>query len=313
MQFKDYYKILGINKNATTDDIKKAYRKLALKYHPDKNKGDKEAEQKFKEISEAYEVLKDPDKRRKYDNLGSSYYNFKQTGGHAEDFNWSDWFTKGQTRTKTDRPFSNFGDFFSSGGSVSEFFEKIFGDGFSSRQKAYTKTKQKGADLKADLNITLEEAFRGTNKTINVNGTTIDLKIKPGIRDGYILKIPGKGKTNLNGSEPGDLNITVNVLPHKTVKREGNDLHVEIPINLYKAILGGTTKINTFDGKIQISIPAGSQCGKVLKLSNLGMPNYENPQKRGDLYIKLKVLIPTKLSEEEIQLFKKLEELQKKG
>jgi len=312
MEFKDYYKILGVDKNASSDEIKKAYRKLALKYHPDKNKDDKDAEKKFKEISEAYEVLKDPDKRRKYDNLGSSFNNFRQRGGQAEDFNWSDWFSTGQTRTRTGRGFSNFGEFFSSGGGVSEFFEKIFGEGFSSSQSNYTKTKIKGGDLKTDLQITLEEAFRGTNKTLKINDTKIDLKIKPGIKDGHILKIPGKGKPGLNGGQPGDLNITVKLLPHKTVKREGDDLYVKIPISLYKAVLGGTTKINTFDGKIQINIPKGSQPGKILKLSNLGMPKYENPNQRGDLYVELNVVIPNNLSQEEIELFKKLEELNKK-
>lgn len=312
MDFKDYYKVLGLNRNASEEDIKKAFRRLAKEYHPDKNKGNKEAENKFKEISEAYQVLSDPAKKSKYDNLGSSWNNFQSSGGDSSDFNWQDWFaTKRSTRGR-----QTVGDIFDSGGGVSDFFEKIFGGKFSqekgfTQQQSYQKSPVKGEDLNSELTITLEEAFNGVTKQIQVNNEKIDLRIKPGIQDGQILKIPGKGRKGKNTGPSGDLLIKITVDEHNTLTRDDDDLQMDLIIDLYTAVLGGSVNLKTFSGQVKINIPPETQPGKILKLSGQGMPKYNSPGERGDLYLTLNVSIPKNLSKKEIDLFRQLQDLRK--
>jgi curved DNA-binding protein len=309
MDFKDYYKVLGIEKNASDDEIKKAYRKLAMKYHPDKNQGKKSAENKFKDISEAYEVLHDPEKRSKYDRLGSSWNQYHQEGGTDQDFNWSEWFNSRKEKRKPAG--ETMGDFFNSGGSgVSDFFEKIFGEGFRSRQN-YSRTPRKGEDLNATVEVTLEDIFRGTSIVLDSEGQKIEVAIKPGIPDGQKLKISGKGKSGGSGGKNGDLFITVKVAEHKRVSRNGDDINIQLTIDLYKAILGGTTKIRTFGDTLQVNIPPEMQQGKKLLVKGQGFPKYNSKGERGDLYITFDIKLPTGLTEEEIQLFRKLESLRK--
>ncbi len=303
MDFKDYYKILGVERNASLDEIKKAYRKLAQKYHPDRNPNNKEAEEKFKEINEAYEVLSDPEKRRKYDNLGTSWFNFQQQGGRPDQFNWTDWFATnpvGSSRTRGGS--SYFEDLF--GGGFSDFFSKIFGMDFGFNRTGRTsRTKTQSQDINYELTITLEEAFKGTSKVLNVNGKKIEVKIKPGIVDGQRLKI---ALQNITGSA-GDLLITVRIQPHKKVERKGDDLYVEVPIDVFKLILGGDAKIKTFGGTIKFNIPPNTQNGTVLKLKGQGMPRYDNPNERGDLYLKLIAKIPENLSPQDLELIRKVQ------
>lgn len=305
MEFKNYYQILGVQKNASLEEIKKAYRNLARKYHPDANPNNKQAEEKFKEINEAYEVLSDPEKRAKYDNLGSSWNNFRKTGGRQEDFNWNDWFTSQQGRRTSRRGFNNFQETFSGSG-FSDFFEKIFG-GFGNF-RTNVKQEQQVITPHYELEISLEEAFHGCSRILVVEGKKIELKIKPGIMDGQILKIPGR---TINNNEIEDLLIKIKITPHKKVIRKGNDLYVEVPIDLYKAILGGSSKLQTFGGTISFTIPPETQPGKILKLKGQGMPDYNNPQIRGDLYITLQVKLPKNLSTREKELFTELSKLKK--
>ncbi|MBI5324975.1 MAG: DnaJ domain-containing protein [Ignavibacteriae bacterium] len=309
MDFKDYYKILGVNKNASIDEIKKAFRSLAVKYHPDRNKG-KDAENKFKEISEAYEVLSDPEKRKKYDNLGSSWNSFRRTGGNTQDFDWSEWFSsRPDSGRRKSKGFGNFGDMFESG-NVSDFFKNIFGEGFS-QNTGFRQTPKKGTDTIIDIDITLAEAFSGTQRILEIDEQKIDLKIKPGVSDGQILKITGKGSTGKHGGITGDLIIKIHIKPHNKVERKGDDLYIEVPVDLYKAILGGTSKLKTFGATINLKLPAGTQNGALLKLKNQGMPKYNNPAERGDLYAKILINIPTNLSPEEKELFEKLKSIRK--
>lgn len=314
MEFKDYYKILGVERNASIEEIKKAYRKLAQKYHPDRNPGNKEAEEKFKEINEAYEVLSDPEKRRKYDNLGTSWFNFQQQGGRPDQFNWSDWFAYEPVGTKKSRRtgFSYLDEILGSGGTFSDFFEKIFGFdfGYKTAPKSQSYQTKTSKDIHYEIQINLEEAFKGTTKIIEIHGKKIEVKIKPGIIDGQMLKIPLKSV--LGNNYNGDLLIRVRVLPHKKVERKGNDLYVDVPIDIFKLILGGESKIKTFGGLIKFRIPLKSQNGTILKLKGQGMPKYNNPSERGDLYLKLIAKIPENLSEKEMKLIQEIQNSREK-
>jgi curved DNA-binding protein len=319
MEYKDYYKILGVSKNASESEIKKAYRKLANKYHPDKNKGDKVAEEKFKEINEAYEVLKDKEKRAIYDRLGSQYNRYRQSGGDPGGFDWSQWFASqdnggGQRTYRTTG--GGFGDIFGgSGGGLSDFFEKIFGGGFSG---GFSETHQsrrsapvKGQDIKADFEITLEDAFRGGKHTFELNGQKIQINLKPGLQDKQKLKLTGKGYPSPNGGPNGDLYLVINIRKHPVFKVKGHNLHTEMFIDVCDAVLGGDVTLNTLSGKIKLHIPPGTSCGKTLKLKGQGMPHYENPSVRGDMFVKLMIKVPEKLSPREKELFEELRKIRK--
>lgn len=313
MEFKDYYKILGVSKNATLEQIKAAYKELAKKYHPDKNKQDPKAEEKFKEINEAYQVLSDKEKRSKYDNLGSQWNSYQNTGGSSDNFNWEEWFTpssRGRRKSKT------VGDFFSSGGGLSDFFEKIFGEGFSSTQysqsQGYQRTPVQGNDIKTDVEISLEEAFRGTTRMLSIDSKKVEVRFKPGIQDGQVLKLPNLGNPGQNGGQNGNLFVTVKIAPHPKLERKGDDLYVDVSVDYLTMILGGIAKINTLSGPVKFDIPQFTQNEKVFKLANQGMPNYNNPEKRGDLYVKLIAKLPESLTDSEFLLIKELKELSKK-
>ncbi len=316
MDFKDYYKILGVEKTATADEVKKAYRKLARKYHPDTNKS-RDAETKFKEVSEAYEVLKDPEKRKKYDTLGSSYSRFRTQGGAANDFHWSDWYNDAfnqQTRTSKRQTVN---DFFNSGAGVSDFFERIFsstsnkGKNFYQQNKVKNSTRiRKGKDFKTQVEISLEEAFNGTIRLLNTNKDRLEVKFKPGIIDGQIQKIPEKGYPSKTGGRNGDLLITVKVEKNSIYERKGDDLYINTDIDLFTALLGDKITVKTFFGTFSVTVPPETQIGKTFKLSGQGMPKY-NSNQRGDLYIIINVKLPQNLTDKEIDMYKKLKKMRK--
>ncbi|MCX6153660.1 MAG: DnaJ domain-containing protein [Candidatus Kapabacteria bacterium] len=318
MEFKDYYSILGVSKSATAEEIKKSYRKLAMKFHPDKNKGNKTAEEKFKDISEAYDVLGDADKRKKYDNLGSSYNRYRSTGGRPDDFNWQDWFNseRGQQARGGSEKYRTVNDYFQSGGGLSDFFEKIFGAESGKKPnfgqgQGFRQAPIKGDDYQSSININLEDAYKGATGTLEVNGQKIEIKIKPGIVDGQLLKISGRGLAGKNGGPSGDLLITVNIEKNKRVQRMGDDLSVDVAVDLYKLILGGSVKIRSFGGMLTVQIPPESQPERIITIKGAGMPNYSNPIERGDLLVKLLVKFPQNLSAREIELFTELRNLRK--
>lgn len=303
MTYKDYYKILGISKTATESEIKSAFRNKAREFHPDKNKGNKVAEEKFKEVSEAYEVLKDKDKRSKYDNLGSSYNRFRQDGGRDNDFDWSNW----ANQQRSSRKGKTVGDFFNTGGNMSDFFEKIFGSTYKSNPFTGThKEPEKGKDHKTEITISLAETYKGVKRRLKVNNESIEINIKPGVEDNQTLKLSEKGHVSFDGGRNGDLIITIKVEEDKVYKRNLDNLEVSVDVPLYTAVLGGEISINTLSGQIKLNIPPESQQGKKLKLKGLGMPIYKSPKKYGDLYAILNIKLPTKLSDEEKDLFKKL-------
>ncbi len=301
--YKDYYKILGVSRNATSEEIKKAYRKLAAKYHPDRNKGNPQAEEKFKEINEAYQVLKDEEKRKWYDQFGANWEQYQKSGGSWEDF------VRQQAGGSGSYQQVNWEDIFGGGnGGFGDLFDILFGSGRSTGGRSYTRPR-KGNDLKTTINITLEEAYHGTTRIINVNGEKIKIAIKPGMPHGKKLRVKGKGAPGTNGGTRGDLYILVNILPHAKFRREGDDLYITKKIDLYTAVLGGKAQVETLKGKINITVPQGSQPGRKLRIKGFGMPKYNLPGSFGDLYVTLEVEIPTNLTEEERKLFEQLQTL----
>jgi curved DNA-binding protein len=313
VNFKDYYKILGVEKSASTDEIKRAYRKLAAKYHPDKNPGDKVAEEKFKDINEAREVLTDPEKRRKYDRFGENWKYYQQAGVQgAGGFDWAD-FSGGSEWKAWRGGFEDLGDILGGSG-FSDFFETLFGHGATggSAKQGRSRVSFKGQDVSAMTTISLEEAYRGAERLIEMNGQKIKIRIKPGVKDGQVLKMSGKGGPGNRGGASGDFYLTVKVAAHPEYERKGNDLYRDLPVDLYTVILGGKAEVKTFTGTLKVDIPKETENGKVLKLKGLGMPVFNTRNAAGDLYLKVNVQIPRHLSMEELAMFRKLRELRRR-
>ena len=321
MPGRDYYAILGVSRNASEKDIKQAYRRLARKYHPDVNPGDKAAEAKFKEMSEAYEVLSDPEKRKKYDRYGDQWQyaeEFAKAGQRAKRD-----FGGGGTYTTFD-----FGDL----GDLGDIFGGIF-QGFGGRTGT-ARRPSAARNIEHPVEVTLEEAFHGTKRVLqlqteepcptcggsgragrapcsNCGGAgrllkpkRLEVKIPPGVRDGSRVRIAGQGSQGYDGSR-GDLFLIVKVLPHQTFVRKGDDLHVEVPLPLLTAMLGGEVGVPTLKGNVALKVPPETQNGKVFRLAGQGMPHL-NDSSRGDIFAKMKVVLPTQLTPQEKQLFEQL-------
>ncbi|MBM4464824.1 MAG: J domain-containing protein [Chloroflexi bacterium] len=313
MEYKDYYNILGVDRNAEEKEIKKAYRRLARQYHPDVNPGDKAAEERFKDINEAHEVLSDPEKRRKYDQLGSSWQQWQRMGRDPRGFDWSQWFSGAQpggVRVEY-RDLGDLGDLFGGGG-FSDFFQAIFG-GMGAPRTGWTETRRvpprRGQDYTQPVEITLEEAYQGATRMIQKDGRRLEVKIPPGVRTGSRVRVAGEGSPGIAGGASGDLYLEVTVLPHPVFERDGDDLRCEVPVNLYTAVLGGEVKVPTLSGDVMLNIPPETQGGQTFRLRGKGMPNLHNPQKRGDLYARLVVQVPQNLSQRENELFRELANL----
>lgn len=290
MEYKDYYKILGVERSAKQDEIKKAYRKLAVKYHPDKNPGDKAAEEKFKEISEAYQVLGNEESRRKYDELGANWKQYENAG------------------------FGRGGHGFGSGGfnstGFSDFFDMFFGGsggfdlgnmgGFGTRSR-YSSRPMRGQDLSASINLTLREAYFGSSRMINIGNSTIKVNIKPGVRDGQTLRIKGKGNAGANGGENGDLLMNISIENDPVYQREGDDLVRNLNVDIYNAILGGKIEMDTLKGPVSLPIKPHTQNNSVLRLKGLGMPHYDK-EGSGALLVKVQLALPERFSNKELDL-----------
>ena len=313
MEYKDYYKILGVEKTATQDEIKKAYRKLAMKHHPDRNAGKKSSEEKFKEITEANEVLSDPDKRKKYDTLGSNWNQYQHTGGQGFD-DFSSRFGGGRRRPGSGSTYEysgNINDIFgNAGGGFSDFFESFFGgsgEGFSGQ----TQQQKTAIDVEANMNVTLEDVFVGSEKQISVEGKKLKIKINPGTKDGQKLRLKGLGRSKTADGTKGDLYLNIHILQHPFYEIKETDLYYNLDVDLYTAVLGGKENIRTLDGKtISINIPEGTESEKILRLKGLGLNN-ENI--RGDLFVNIHVTIPKDLNKEEKELFKKLKQIKEQA
>ncbi|MCD6019977.1 MAG: chaperone DnaJ domain protein [Bacteroidetes bacterium] len=299
MEFIDYYKILEIPSTAGEADIKSAYRKLARKYHPDINPNDENAKKKFQQINEANEVLSDPEKRKKYDKYGKDW----KHGAEYENANQ-------HYGSSSKRPGSgNFSDGFTDFGDFSEFFESMYGAG-SGRGR---QTKFRGQDLNAELQLNLLDVYKTHQRTLTVNGKNIRLTIPAGVENGQVIKIAGHGNPGANGGPQGDLYITFSIADHPTFKREGNNLYVNVDLDLYTALLGGEVLIETLDGKVKLKAAAETQSGTKVKLKGKGFPVYKKEGQFGDLYITYQVKLPTQLSEKEKELVRELSKLRKHG
>jgi curved DNA-binding protein len=300
MAFIDYYEVLGVNKNATEEEIKKAYRKLARKYHPDLNPKDKEANRKFQQINEANEVLSDPEKRKKYDQYGKDWK-------HAEEFEkarqsrqqWTDAGGGGQD-------FSGFSGEFDEEG-FSDFFQSMFGGG--ERRSSRRNVKFRGQDYNAELHISLRDAYKTHQQTLKVNDKNIRITIPAGVENGQIIKLKGHGGPGINGGPNGDLYITFVIADDPKFKRRGNDLYTTIDLDLYTAVLGGEVTVDTMDGKVKLKIKPETQNGTVTRLKGKGFPVYKKEDESGDLYISYSIKIPTQLTEKQKELFRELQKL----
>jgi len=297
MAFIDYYKILGLDKSATTDEIKKAYRKQARKHHPDLNPNDKEAELKFKQVNEANEVLSNPVNRKKYDKYGEHWKN-------GEAYEQAQQQQQGSSQyAGSAQGFDGFGE-----GDYSDFFESMFGGGgFSNRG---SNVKFRGHDLNAQLQLNLKDAYTSEKRVLTVNGKNMRLTIPAGVTNGQIIRIKGKGGLGQNGGPNGDLLIEFQIVNNTDFRRDGANLYKDIDLDLYKAVLGGEITVETFDGKVKLNIKPLTQNNTKVKLKGKGFPKYKKDNQYGDLFINFNVKMPKKLSTKEKELFEELAKLQ---
>lgn len=319
MEYKDYYKVLGLDSKASQDEIKKAFRKLARKYHPDVNKNDKALEEKFKEINEAYEVLSDPEKRKKYDELGAQWQRYQRSGGGSEGFNWEQWGSRpNQQYTYRSVTPDEFEELFGRQGGYSDFFENLFGQAtrrgadhhtgghdFGSKERS-----RQGQDLEHTIQVTLDEAFRGTTRVLEwEHGKKVEAKVPCGVKTGSRVRLKGQGGIAPGGGEPGDLYLVIEVLPDDRFQRDNNDLKTTVPVDLFTMLLGGKVSVVAIDRTVKLDIPPETRNGRQFRLRELGMPKMRHPEKRGDLYVTVEALLPQNLSAEEKALVKQLRQM----
>lgn len=306
MDFIDYYKVLGLDKSASEADIKKAYRKLARKHHPDLNPDDKEAQRKFQQVNEANEVLSDSEKRKKYDKYGKEWQ-------HADAY---------EEAQKQQSSSGGFGGGFGGGGpyqssgnfsesEFSDFFESMFGgaSGGSRRSSGRGSRQFKGQDFNATLRLNLTDILSSQKQTIDLGSTKIRLSIPAGVEDGQTIKIKGYGAEGMNGGPKGDLYLTFQVFNNTAFQRVGNDLYKTEEIDLYKALLGGEIQVDTLSGKVKLMVKPETQSDTKVKLKGKGMPKYKKENQSGDLYITYKITLPKNLTDKEKELFTELSKL----
>ena len=297
MEYQDYYKILGVDRKASQKDIKQAYRKLARQYHPDVNPGDDSAQEKFKGINEAYEVLSDPEKRKKYDLLGADWKRYQQAGGPGG-FDW-----------RGSRPGAGTGA--GGTGDFSDFFESIFGNigGQRAGGAGPGMGVRRGQDIESPVEVTLREAFSGSKRIVTVSGERLEVDIPAGVRTGSRIRMSGKGGRGVGNAPRGDLFLIVEVVEDPQFQRQEDDLLVQVPVDLYTAVLGGEARVPTLDGKqLIVTIPPGTSSGKKIRLRGKGMPHIRGTG-AGDLLAEIEVQVPSGLNERQRDLFEQLRAL----
>jgi len=314
MDYKDYYQVLGVDKSANEKEIKQAFRRLARKHHPDVNPNDPKAEDRFKEVNEAYEVLSDPEKRQKYDRLGADWQRWQRAGGPG-DFDWGRW-TGGQpggVHVRYGTP-EDLEDLFGGASPFSDFFSQIFGGtsgspggrGFQPRTQPRA---MRGQDFEQPVEISLQEAYSGTSRILQKDGQRLEIKIPAGARTGTRVRMGGEGGSTPGGGPAGDLYLRVTVLPDPRFERKDDDLHVTAPADLYTLVLGGEVRVPTLAGDVVLTVPAGTQNGRTFRLRGKGMPRLRQPDKHGDLYAQIEVRLPHTLTPRQRELFEELRQL----
>jgi curved DNA-binding protein len=315
MEYKDYYKILGVDKNASEKDVKRAFRRLARQYHPDVNPDDPKAEERFKEVNEAYEVLSDSSKRSKYDQLGADWQHWERMGGGQGDFDWSRWTTGqpgGRVHVRYGSP-DDLGDLFGGSSSFSDFFSQIFGGMGGGRGGGgfdYQMRSQRGQDFEQPVEVTLREAYLGTKRVLQKDGQRLEVKIPAGAKTGTRVRMSGHGGGGAGGGPSGDLYLKVTVLSDPQYERKGDDLHTTLPVDLYTLVLGGEVRVPTMTGEVVLTIPPETQNGRAFRLRGKGMPQLRQPDRHGDLYARVEVRLPTELTRQQRELFQKLRQLE---
>ena len=311
MEYKDYYKVLGVDKTASTDEIKKAYRKLAMKFHPDKNPGNKQAEEKFKEINEANEVLSDPEKRARYDQLSSSYNSWQQAGGNPGSFSWEDLFNNPQYSTRTTRMnMDDINDVFGGGlGGFSDFFNAFFGGGRPHTQRRTTVSNARRTSqpqvYQQPVTISFWEAYNGTTRLLQFDNKKIEVKIPAGVKTGSKVRVSGAGPRQADGNR-ADIFLLITVAKDDRFEISGNDLHTTVTVDVFTAMVGGETKVYTPTGDVMLKIPSGTQPMQTFRLKERGMPFLKQKEKFGDLLGKVKVAIPRNLNDEQKTILREM-------
>ena len=297
MDYKDYYRDLGVTKNASQEEVRAAFKKLAMKYHPDRNQGDKQAEEKFKQINEAYQVLSDPTKRARYDQLGSAYNDYQRGGGQPGGFDWSQWASQGGQN-------ADFGDLFGGQGGFSDFFSALFGgmadpSMMGSRRSTYARQQP---SYEQPVTISLTEAFQGTTRILDTGAKRVEVKIPAGAKSGTKVRVPAGAP---NGS---DLLLKITVAEDPRFTRDGNDLVTTAEVDVFTAILGGEAEVQTMTGRVKLTIPAATQSDQKFRVQKRGMPLLKDPNERGDLYVKVKLTIPKHLTAQQLELIRQARE-----
>jgi curved DNA-binding protein len=308
MDFKDYYQALGVPPDADEKAIRQAFRQLARKVHPDVNPGNKEAEEKFKAINEAYQVLSDKEQRKKYDELRAQYLQWQKTGSRQQDFDWQNWSAQPAQPDQegVHVQYANaedLEDLFGNASPYSDFFTNIFGQRRTSSRgsgRGAPPGPRGGRDVEYEVELTLEEAFQGAERLLEMDGHRIKAGIPAGVRTGSRVRLAGQGEPGQNNGPAGDLYLIVHILPNETFEREGDNLHMEVPVDIFTAIAGGEVRIPTLERPLMLKIPSRTNAGRSFRLRGKGMPHLGDPKRRGDLFAMVKLVLPEPLSDQEV-------------
>ena len=308
MDFKDYYEILGVTPNADKKVIQQTYRQLARKLHPDVNPGNKEAEEKFKTINEAYQVLSDAKRRKKYDTLRAQYQHWQQTGGQQQqDFDWQNWSAQPGTGRRTQYANAeDLEDLFGNASPYSDFFANIFGGSRTSGGGEFPPSPRRGRDVEYEVDLTLEEAFLGTERSLEMDGHQFQASIPLGVRTGTRVRLPGRGEPGRNGGPAGDLYLIIKVLPNDIFERDGDDLHLDAPVDIFTAIAGGEVRIPALERPLTLKIPPRTDANRTFRIRGKGMPHLREPDKRGDMFAHVRLILPDPLTDQEVDSIQRL-------
>jgi len=311
MDFKDYYEILGVAPNADKKTIQQTFRQLARKHHPDVNPGNKEAEEKFKTYNEAYQVLSDAKQRKKYDELRAQYQEWQKTGGRQQDFDWQNWSAQkpGQGARAQYANAEDLEDMFGSDSPYSDFFANIFGaqrTRGSGKGRGSPPSPRRGRDVEYEVDLTLEEAFHGTERQLEIDGHRIKAGIPAGVRTGSRVRLAGQAEQGQSGGPAGDLYLIVHINPNETFEREGDNLHMEVSVDIFTAIAGGEIRISSLERPLILTIPPRTNAGRSFRLRGKGMPHLGDPKTRGDLFALVRLVLPDQLTDLEVNSIREL-------